>query len=80
MKETYKFVEWTSSYKQDEDCNGRVENKEQYINLSAVDNGNNEHYLVIETERWAIDIDEIDKFCDELKKFMHRELVPKKKK
>jgi hypothetical protein len=80
MKESFKFVEWTSTYKQDEDCNGRADHKEQYITLSAVDNGNCEHYLVIETERWAIDIDEIDKFCDELKKFIHKELIPKKKK
>lgn len=25
-------------------------------------------YLVIETERWAIDLDDIDKFCDALKR------------
>jgi len=80
MKETFKFVEWSSTYKQDEDCNGRTDHKEQYITLSCVDNGGENQYLVIQTERWAIDTDEIDKFCDELKKFMHKELVPKKKK
>jgi hypothetical protein len=80
MKESFKTVEWASTYTQEEDTGGRADCREQYITLSAVDNGNNENYLIIETERWAIDIDEIDKFCDVLKKFINQELVLKKKK
>jgi len=78
MKETFKFVEWSSTYSQEEDCNGRPDLKVQEITLSAVDADGENHYLVIETDRWAIEIEEIDNFCDELKRFMHRELVQKK--
>ena len=80
MKETFKFTEWSTTYSQEEDCNGRPDLKVQEITLSASDNGNNEHYLVIETDRWAIDVDGIDKFCETLKNFINQELVPKKKK
>ncbi len=81
MKEVFTTSEWSSTYSQEEDTCGRADHKEQEITLSAIDaTGGNNHYLVIETQRWAIDVDEIDKFCDTLKKFMNQELVSKKKK
>ena len=80
MKIAFQTSEWSTTYSQEEDTCGRIDHSEQEITLSAVDVDGNNHYLVIETERWAIDVDEIDKFCDELKKFIYRELVSKKKK
>lgn len=54
---------------QNEDSAGRVDVREQYLRLSQVDAGGGK-YLVIETDRWAIDADEIDGFANMLKEFM----------
>lgn len=39
------------------------------IKLKAEDAGGGK-YLVLKTKRWAIDVNEIDKFCELLKSFM----------
>lgn len=62
--------EWTEVYSQPEDTCGRDNHTEQEITFRAVDAMCNEHYIVIETDRWAIDIDEIDDFCKMLKDFI----------
>lgn len=40
------------------------------IKTHRVDDGPNGSFLTLETTRWALDHDEIDKFCDELKKIL----------
>jgi GTP:adenosylcobinamide-phosphate guanylyltransferase len=50
------------------------------LSLTAIDASSNDHYLVIETERWAIDINEIDDFAKLLKDFINKEVKPKTKK
>lgn len=56
---------------QEEDTAGRVNETDQYLTLKTADGGGGP-YIVIETERWAIDADEIDNFAEMLKGFMQR--------
>lgn len=79
-KKTFETSSWYETYKQEEDtCSDRGSNyKEQEISLEAVDALSNEHYLVISTERWALDIEDIDDFCQLLKDFMNKEVKQKK--
>ena len=85
-KKSFETSSWSQIYTQDEDSSSPRKDdygqlvKEQNITLSAVDASSNEHYLILETDRWAIDINEIDDFCQLLKDFINKELKPKKSK
>ena len=45
-------VEYSKLLSQEEDTSGRLNVTDQYLKVQTVDNGS---YIVIETERWAID-------------------------
>ena len=72
------FSKKDSSYYRKDDYGNLV--KEQELSLTAIDAPFNHHYLVIETERWAIDINEIDDFAKLLKDLINKEVKPKTKK
>lgn len=80
-KKCFESSSWYETYEQEEDTSSpRTDLKVQEINLEAIDvAGSNEHYLVISTERWALDVEDIDAFCQFLKDFMNRELKPEEK-
>lgn len=57
---------------QQEDCCGRVENYEQHLTIETMDGGGGA-YLVISTDRWAIDSDaDIDSFAARLKEVLRQ--------
>lgn len=56
---------------QDEDSAGRKGHIFQYISIETVDAGAG-GYIVISTDRWAINPDEINKFAAELRRFARR--------
>ena len=74
-----KIVELKITYMQDNDCED--ENKDgQYLTVQTQNNGV-ANFIIIETERWSLDLDEIDKFADTLKDFIKRlELVERNNK
>ena len=74
-----KTVELKITYMQDSDCED--ENKDrQYLTVQTQNNGI-ASFIIIETERWSLDLDEIDKFADTLKDFIKRlELVERNNK
>ena len=74
-----KTVELKITYMQDNDCED--ENKDrQYLTVQTQNNGI-ASFIIIETERWSLDLDEIDKFADTLKDFIKRlELVERNNK
>jgi len=47
-------VEYSKLLSQEEDTSGRPNVTDQYLKVQTVDNGSGS-YIVIETERWAID-------------------------
>jgi hypothetical protein len=57
----------THRYVQDEDSSGRVGHEIQDLTVSTQDAGGG-HYLIIKTERWAVDFDDIDTFVAMLRK------------
>lgn len=57
------------SLMQDEDSDGRAGESHQHLRLRQANAGGG-NYLVIETERWAMDGDAIDDFAQMLKDFM----------
>lgn len=57
------------SLMQEEDCAGRAGVSHQFLRMFQEDAGGG-NYLVLETERWAIDADAIDEFATMLKHFM----------
>jgi len=59
---------WSDSYSQPADSNQK-EGDTQYLYLSSESAGS-ENFLVIETDRWAIDVKDIEKFAEMLKLFM----------
>ena len=62
----------TEVYLQDEDCCGRANETCQDIELSTHDGGGGS-YIVIKTERWAVDDGkEIDAFAKMLKALLKR--------
>jgi len=82
---TFQTSSWMEVYRQEEDTSSDRKTgdgeffKDQEIYLEAVDALSNDHYLVIQTDRWALDVEDIDDFCQLLKDFMNRELKQKKK-
>jgi len=53
-KDTITVVELSKLLEQEEDTGGRSEHTHQYLKLETVDNGAGS-YIVIQSERWAID-------------------------
>jgi hypothetical protein len=47
-------VEYSKLLSQEEDTSGRPNITDQYLKIQTIDNGSGS-YIVIETERWAID-------------------------
>ena len=60
-----KLYEITQKYYQDQDdCSD--DNADQSITISSCNAGSGT-YITIQTERWALDLDEIDKLADAMK-------------
>jgi hypothetical protein len=68
MKEA-KLVQVQMTLEQPEDCCGRVSENVQYMEIQTF-NGGGGPYLVLKTERWAIDSEDIDRFCSRLKEIL----------
>jgi len=62
---------WSETYSQDTDTWQPSNEGPQTLSLEALESEGG-HYIVLKTERWAIDPDEIDGFAEHLKKFIHR--------
>ena len=86
IKKRFETSSWTEVYSQEEDSSSYRKDdhsnlvKEQELSLTAIDESSNDPYIVIETDRWAIDINEIDDFAKLLKDFINKEVKPKSKK
>jgi hypothetical protein len=86
IKKSFETSSWTEVYSQEEDSSSYRKDdygnlvKEQGLSLTAIDGSSNDHYIVIETDRWAIDINDIDDFAKLLKDFINKEVKPKSKK
>jgi len=82
-KKTFETSSWSETYAQEEDSSSdrRDDHDAPYntqeLTLTAIDASSNEHYLVIETTRWALNINEIDDFCQLLKNFIKKEIKTK---
>jgi len=57
-------TEW--SYSQEEDSGGRAGEDGQFFTIKTCDNGI-ANYMVIETERWAIDDENLEEFIKEIR-------------
>ena len=65
-----KLSEFRETWSQDNDsCDSN--DCGQTITLSTADAGGG-HFIVIETERWALDDEDVEAFCDYLKQFNKR--------
>ena len=65
----YELSEATAIYTQEADTWDRGEIQE--LKLTSIDSGAGK-YLVLETQRWAMDADEIQKFADFLQNWMNQ--------
>lgn len=54
---------------QEEDCCGRENEEYQYMTLETHDGGGGA-YVVMKTDRWAIDVNDIDSFVEIVKKLV----------
>jgi hypothetical protein len=61
--------EWKEVYSQEDDCCSSAGG--QFLELETQDGGGG-HFLIIKTERWALDADNIDAFAEQLKRFINR--------
>lgn len=61
-----KIFEKTFVYEQEKDC---CDGESMYVQTLTVQtqDGGGGNYIILKTDRWAIDRDDIDKFCEELK-------------
>jgi hypothetical protein len=71
-------VEYSKLLSQEEDTSGRPNITDQYLKIQTIDNGSGS-YIVIETERWAIDDKEEwialwDKHIEPMLKEVNKEL------
>ena len=71
-------VEYSKLLSQEEDTSGRPNVTDQYLKIQTIDNGSGS-YIVIETERWAIDDKEEwialwDKHIEPMLKEVNKEL------
>jgi hypothetical protein len=63
-----RLSEVSFSFNQDSDTN-QSDDIGQEIEITTQDSGGGA-YIVIKTDRWAMDVDDIDKFCETLKKIV----------
>ncbi len=63
-----RLSEVSFSFNQDSDTN-QSDDIGQEIEITTHDSGGGV-YIVIKTDRWAMDVDDIDKFCETLKKIV----------
>lgn len=68
MKEA-KLVGVTMTYEQAEDCCGRTDHEEQYLTVETQDGGGGP-YLVLKTERWALDFEQINALAVKLQELL----------
>lgn len=59
----------TIEVKYEQESDGNADDSSNYMTVKADDCGGGA-YIVLETERWALNPDEIDKFCAELKQLI----------
>ena len=57
-------IEW--EYTQEEDSGGRRGETHQYLTIKTCSNGV-ANYMILETERWAIDEENIEDFINEIR-------------
>lgn len=65
-----KIFEKTFVYEQDMDCCDGESDGCQTLTVQTQDGGGG-NYIILKTDRWAIDKDDIDKFCSELKNILN---------
>lgn len=67
-----KLYDKTLTYTQDIDTWQSSNDGDQVLTIKThrVDDGPDGSYLTLETTRWALDLEDIDAFCDELKKIL----------
>lgn len=71
--------DWKATYVQEKDTWDFSSEVCQSITLKAEDaTGEGDYFLVLETERWALDADEIEEWAEQLKSFLRGEIVSKK--
>lgn len=73
--EEFNFHPFISKYEltlteEPDSCKFKTE-EDNTLKLKVGDTGGGK-YLILKTKRWAIDVDEIDKFCELLKSFMRQ--------
>lgn len=65
-----KLIEKTHIFEQEKDCCDGQSDYSQYLELKTQDGGGG-NFLVLKTDRWALDLDNIDEFCKQLKDFLY---------
>lgn len=70
MEDLHKNYKLSATYSQDKDGNDSGEDY-HFLDIEMTDCGGGP-YLLIKTERWAIDMDKIDEFRDILKEFKEK--------
>lgn len=63
-----KVYEWSANYEQEPDC---CSDEMQTLECKTNDGGGGP-FLIIKTERWALNPEDIDAFADMLKNFMKK--------
>lgn len=63
-----KLYEKSLTYTQDDDTWSNGDGQQLDIKTHRVDDGPDGCYITISTERWALDREDIDAFCNQLKK------------
>ncbi len=75
-----KMERWTAEYSQEKDTWDPTDDTHQYLKVIAEDaDGEGDMYVAFTTERWALDINEIDDFANFLKSFLKGEIDAKDK-
>lgn len=64
-----KIVGKSAEFTQEQDCCGPVNDPNQYLHVETMDGGNGS-YLVIKTQRWALDPEELEQFVATLKSLL----------
>jgi len=65
-----KIIEKKVTFAQEEDSCGRADEYQQYLHVETQDGGGGS-YLVIKTDRWAIDPNGLDDFIQQLKSVLN---------
>lgn len=66
-----KMERWSAEYSQEKDTWDPTDDSHQYLKVTAEDaDGEGDMYVALKTDRWALDVNEIDAFADFLKTFL----------